>query len=320
MPLNYYAVNQVLGGTMLPGRRQRFGGFGTLRTVGDLLRQRPRKVMPVEFTYDMDARVVQAFEAVRDGTAPERILWDEKLSARFHARCRSLGVHAPNAQLDRRLINIRKNKTRYLSHGIALSETTVTDPQPSIVPEYAHVLEFALVRLRNRYGVSIDDILLDTELVAEFEALARMAARNLTSPQLRLGALYIRKTRHVARAELPRFDELDSRAIESRLSSLGTLDSISPEDVDAKEGLIEVLERDRYLYISRNENLRAVVTEFVQGSTLEVLSNLLWTPRPDSISLRVFAGATFQNSTILRWQLKLIREKQPVFNWPILAA
>src|SRR6266446_2230345 len=109
MSLNYYAINQVLGGVMVPGSRQQFGHFGVLPATADLLRFRPRVASPVEFTYQMDSKIAKAFENVRKGMAPERLLWDEQLSRKFHERCRSLGLHAPTAQLDRRLINIRKN-------------------------------------------------------------------------------------------------------------------------------------------------------------------------------------------------------------------
>ena len=64
----------------------------------------------------------------------------------------------------RRLLNVRKNSPRYRKHGIEISPTTKKEIHPSIVPEYAHVIEFALVKLRYRYGSSIDDILMDESL------------------------------------------------------------------------------------------------------------------------------------------------------------
>jgi len=320
MPLNYYAINKVLGGTMVPTQRHSFGGFGTLRVVGEMLRNRPRKPKHVPFDYQMDALVAKAFEDVRDGRAPERVLWDTKLASRFHVEARRLGVHAPSSQLDRRLINIRKNKARYLKHGISLSETTVIDTQPSIVPEYAHVLEFALVRLRNRYGASIDDILLEPELAQEYEKLTRTVANRLTSTEIRLGALYIRKTRHVAKNELPLFDEMNADEIEEKFEDLGTLSRITANDVPAEEGLLEVLENKNYLYISRNDNLRSVVKELVEGQSLALVSNHFWTPRRDSIDVRIYRGARFDELGLQRWQLKLIRERNPVFNWPVIAA
>lgn len=319
MALNFYAVNKILGGTMVPAGRQQFGGFGTMRAVGDMLRHRPRKPKSVPVTMEMDRLVAEAFEQVREGKSPERILWDEKLAGRFHAAARRLGVHAPAPQLDRRLINLRKNPARYRRRGIELSATEVRDPQPSVVPQFAHALEFALVRLRNRYGASIDDILLDPDLVREYEGLARRVAKSLTSRELRLGALYIRKARHVERGELSLFGHLDSAALERQTKSLGTLSAVSPASVRPSAGLIEVLERDQYLYVSVSNNLQAVVREFVSGPTLRVMANHLWTPERSRIGLRIYEGADFDRTDMRRWQLKLIQEKEPVFNWPVAA-
>lgn len=319
MPLNHYAINRVLGATMVAAKKPRFGNFGTMGVVGTVLANRPAEPKTVTFDYAMDRLVAESFEAVREGRSPERILWDPHLAARFHREAKDRGLHAPSAQLDRRLITIRKAPARYRSHGIVLQPTTVVDPQPSIVPEYAHVLEFALVRLRYRYGASIDDILLDSKLVHEYEQLARTVAKELTSAELRLGALYIRKTRHLAKGDAPLFERLSTLQMESALKELGALDEIDPRWVPNGEGLLEVLEQDRHLYISRNEDLRAVVGQFVSGQTLTMMTNHFWTPRPETIRIRAYFGSTFMDTPVHRWQLKLIQDHHPVFNWPIAA-
>jgi hypothetical protein len=140
----------------------------------------------------------------------------------------------------------------------------------------------------------------------------------LSSAQLRLGALYIRKTRCVAKERLERFEQLDEAGFESATKDLGTLDQITGSAVPVGEGVIEVLEGAKYLYIARNENLRAVIEQFAAGSALRVLANHFWAPRPESIGVRAFSGSRFQDATVQEWQLKLIRERKPVFNWPVL--
>ena len=72
--------------------------------------------------------------------------------------------------------------------------------------EQMHVIEFALVRLRYRYGASIDDILLDPDLGEKFEQLASELAPGLRDVDLRLGALYIRKTRHFEKKDIFSFN------------------------------------------------------------------------------------------------------------------
>jgi len=318
MALNYYAINKVIGGKMIRRSRSvQFGSFRLLDTLGAALGARPHEPKHVEFTYPMDALVVRAFEDVRDGWSPERVLWDLAFATRFQRRARQLGVHASAAQINRRLLTIRKSHPLYKAHGIVLSPTTQTNPQASIVPRYAHVIEFALVRLRCRYGVSIDDILLDPKLGEEYETIARSASSGLTPLQLRLGALYIRKTHHLPKDQMELFDQLQTAAIEKETDELGTLDTVSPRDVPATQGLVEVLEQGKYLYIASNQNLHEIVSQLVTGDAFRLLSNDFWKPRLQSIAVRVFCGDSFQQTSIRKWELKLISEKNPVFNWPV---
>ena len=320
MSLNYYAINKIIGGKMVAGDRARFGNFRLLKETGEVLRKRPTRTPQVRFSPADDKAIAQAFEEVRAGTAPDRILWDPTLAKKFHRRCRHLGIHAPSAILGSRLFNIRKSRAKYAKHGISLTPTTRVDPTPSIVPRYAHAVEFALVHLRYRYGASIDRILLDEELGAKFEQLAGTMAPGLSPRDLRLGALYLRKTRNLAKKDLPLFESIDAAQIESKLTHVGPLSTIAADDVADEEGLLEVVERNRYLYVARNENLRAVVKEFIDGPTLSAMGNQFWTPDPESIHVHVFVGTQFLSTPMRQWQLKVIEERKPVFNLPITDA
>ena len=188
--LNQYAIGKILGSKMTPVKRARFGNFGLLETTAEALRAQqasnPSGAAP-HFSYNEDRLVVQAFEDVRKGAATDAILWDRSLARAFARRCRQLGLEASDAFLNRRLINIRKNIRRYEEHGISICPRDEERPHPSIVPQYAHVIEFALVRLRYRYGASIDDILLDPDLGEKFEHLAFELAPDLRDVDLRLG-------------------------------------------------------------------------------------------------------------------------------------
>src|SRR5204863_5258736 len=116
---------------------------------------------PVAFSYEEDALIVKAFEDVRKGAPTDELLWEKDLAEAFVHRCHELGLDASAAHLVRRLINVRKSAPRYKKHGIKILPTIKRETHPSIVPKHAHVIEFALVKLRYRYGVSIDDILMD---------------------------------------------------------------------------------------------------------------------------------------------------------------
>ena len=229
-----------------------------------------------------------------------------------------MGFHASAAELNRRLMNIRKNPARYGPHGLLIPTATKIEPHPSVVPKYAHVIEFSLSRLHSRYGVTIDDILIDPELGKQYEDMARMAAPELSSLDLRLAALYIRKTRYIAKQNKKQIESLDPAAIEPVFVEwpAGRADG---DPVPAQEGIIEVLDRSQYLYISRSEDLRSVAEQITSESSLNFMANEFWRPKRENLVIRFYAGHEFLKVPVLRWQLKLITEKKPVFNWPIAA-
>ena len=305
---------------MAPVKRARFGNFGLLETTAEALRARhasnPSRGAP-DFSYDEDRLVVQAFEDVRGGLAADAILWDRSLARAFAKRCRQLGLDAPDAFLNRRLLNIRKGIRRYREHGISITPATKSDTHPSIVPQYAHIIEFALVRLRYRYGASIDEILLDPSLGEQFEQMALELAPNLSNMQLRLGALYIRKTRNFEKRDFARIEGLDPEVVDKAWSEPVSLAAVDPADVPSSPGLLELKEEERYLYISRNSDIRPAADQMRSGSAFDLVANGFWTPRLDKITLRFVTGATVEDINIGVWEKRLIRDREPIFNWPI---
>lgn len=318
--LNQYAISKILGSKMTPVKRARFGNFGLLETTAEALRARQASSpssAPTHFSYDEDRLVVQAFEEVRQGAATDAILWDKSLARAFAQRCRRLGLKASDAFLNRRLINIRKNIRRYEQHGITIAPATKSETHPSIVPQYAHVIEFALVRLRYRYGASIDDILLDPDLGEKFEHLASELAPGLPDVDLRLGALYIRKTRHFEKKDLAKIEDLDVEIVEKAWSNPVSLAALDLANVPSSPGLIELKEGGRYLYISRNEAIRPAAEQLRTGKAFDLVANGFWTPRLDEISFQFATGTKLGGIGVGVWERRLIRDREPIFNWPI---
>lgn len=319
--LNQYGLSKALGSKMKPVKPVAFGNFALLETVAEVLRTR-EPVAPIEggtasFTFDQDRVVAQAFEDVREGAAPDAILWDRTLCRNFKRRCRELGMDAPVALFNRRLINIRKNKKRYAKKGIVLSPTTKSEPHPSIIPEYAHVVEFALVRLRYRYGVSIDDILLDPALSDQYERLARSIAPKLRPMDLRLAALYVRKSRYIKKHERNSIELLDLDEVEHAWTSLVNLGAVHIDDVPPTVGLFELKESRRVLYVASSQNLKGTVAHLLSAHALQIMANGFWMPNPEHIGLQFLAAKTVSGTSIKKWESKLIHDRQPLFNWPI---
>ncbi len=321
--VNQYAISKILGSKMTPVKPARFGNFGLLETTAEALRARQassRSRAAPNFSYKEDRLVVQAFEDVRRGLAPDAILWDRSLARDFAKRCRQLGLDAPDAFLNRRLLNIRKGIRRYEKQGISIAPASKSDTHPSIVPQYAHVIEFALVRLRYRYGASIDEILLDPNLGQQFEQMALELAPDLSNRDLRLGALYIRKTRHFEKKDVARIESLDLEIVEKAWSRPVSLETVDPANVPSSPGLLELKEEGRYLYISRNNDIRPAADQMRSGNAFDLVANGFWTPRLDKITLQFVAGATVGDVSLGVWERRLIRDREPIFNWPMHAA
>ena len=320
-PLNHYAIGRILGAEIKPVATGPFGHFGLLQTTAEGLRLlHPSKTDGGKLSPEDDRLIVQAFEEVREGAAPDRILWDRELADKFDERCRALGLSVPAAVLRRHLLNVRKNSKRYAKLGIRISSSRKSEPQPSVLPRYAHAIEFALVRLRYRYGASIDEILLDPSLGERFEQLALSMAPVLSSAEVRLGALYIRKTRHLAKKDKASLRELDPAVIGKDWSEPIYVSSPQRRSAPASPGLVELNEDDRCLYVARTEDMAPCVEQLRTGKSLDVLSTPFWTPQHERLSVRYIAGKKIHGVSAHRWELRLIAANEPVFNWPIRAA
>jgi hypothetical protein len=319
--LNQYAVSQVLGSTMKPIGQLQFGNFGLLRAAANVLSakevylstRRRSGLSPHE-----DHVAARAFEDVRDGCSPDSLLWDKHLLRRYLQRCRELGLQAPDAVLTRRIITIRKNSKRFAKQGIALSPTTRNDPQPSVISKYAHVIEFTLVRLRYRFGVSIDEILLEPLLGDEYERLCLEIAPELSPQQIRLAALYLRKTRFLARKTKAEVLSLDIAKLERRWTTPTRLSELNLDQVPDQPGLFELCEKNRHLYVARVDDIRSPAAMLKDpAGPLSIVSSAFWHPEANSISLRYVAGAKIDGVSLRVWEHRLIHDLRPTLNWPI---
>ena len=318
--LNQFAISKILGSKIKPVGAVGFGSFSALSTT-EVIQKALCDNDPVakspSYTYEQDAVVVQAFEMVRKGASTDELLWNKLLAKSFADKCRSLGLNATNSYLTHRLINVRKNSPRYRKHGIVIGPTTKAVIHPSIVPEYAHVIEFALVRLRYRYGSSIDDILIDECLGDKFEEMAHRIAPSLSSRNLRLGALYIRKNRVIKKRDRAMLSGLELADIEREWQGVIALSSLRPQDVPAAPGLIEFKENGRYLYISHNKNIHLAARQLGTGDAFRFVGSSFWKPDLDAITFSFATGKKFAGVAIENWERKLVHDRNPVFNWPI---
>lgn len=324
--LNHYSLSKILGSKMKPTHADStFGNFGLLETAASakraLLEWTPSHGRQ-RFSDEFDRAVATAFEDARNGASPDALLWDRQVISEFISRCRRAGLDHEEAALKRRILTIRKNSTRYKKKGIELSKTTRNETRPSIVAQYGHVVEFALVKMRYRHGASIDEILLEPGLGNEFEKLTLQILPEFQPEDVRLAALTIRKSRNLKKADREVVVNLDTTVLDEQISSV-RLSEIDLGKVPESAGLIEIVEPHRSLYVARKPHLRATIEQFRDASAFCIVAGGFWTPDPGSIDLRIIAADKSDRVAGIglgKWEQRLIHDLQPVFNWPIQSA
>lgn len=318
--LNQYVLSQELGSRMKPVADPQFGNIGLLATTAEAIKARElfdSHRSPAGFTFAQDEVIVRAFEDVRAGCPPDQLLWDRDLSQRFSERCRTMGIDADDAALCRRLLNVRKDSKRYARHGIRLSPSAKDLPTPEVPAGALLLIEFALVRIRYRFGAAIDEMLVNASLSEEFERLVHTVAPDLRSDQARFGALQLRKSRFIKRSEREKLRQLDVESIERGLGRPKPLRQIRISRIPDGPGLVEISEEKRCLYVSSNQNLRATLRSIVSGDSFKIVAGAFWQPRLDDIVVQYLEGSEFQGESTDRWARRLVAERHPLLNWPV---
>jgi hypothetical protein len=159
---------------------------------------------------------------------------------------------------------------------------------------------------------------MDPGLGQRFEEMAMPSAPGLTSKDLRLGALLIRKNRAVKKKDLASLKRLSIRDVDKLWKGNISLAEINPAELPASPGLIELKEADRFLYVSHSQDLRAAVAQMHTGDAFRMIGNSLWTPSAESVTLCFAAGQSLRRVPIDKWEQKLILSREPVFNLPLV--
>lgn len=316
--VNQYGISQALGSQVQSVRSFRFGGFGVLAATAEVLRTRSQQEEAPTSSVEKDKRIVDAFEDVRNGVAPDHVLWSKQVAQKFIRRCRELNLDLPEALLKRRLITIRKAPDRYSKLGIVISPSTRKDAHPELFSRDVYAIEFALVRLKYRYGTSIDDILLESEFGDKFDRMVKEVGAISSPEALRLGALNLRKTRYFSKKKIEVFEQLDLDLFEEQMTNIGRLSEASLCDIPSGPGIAKIVDSHRYLFVADQSDLRAFASPFLEGDALGTMGDRFWTPVPEDTYISLYEGAEFVGTAIKKWNMKLIHERKPVFNWPVV--
>ncbi|MBS0209303.1 MAG: GIY-YIG nuclease family protein [Planctomycetes bacterium] len=241
-----------------------------------------------------------AFEKASLGYSPDRVVADPDLRKTFLAECRALGLTGTEATLLRSLLNLRKQGGL---RGRKSRRTSLPDED-----HYRFAAEMAARFIERRDGISLDAIICDPELAADFDCVANRLSPGYSSLQYRWAALNLRKRRSLK-------PELLSRVVKADAVSRFDFATIDLNRVSTRAGLYVFLTADRCLYVGEAENLQNRIRKHLDHSDNKGFARWLWEQETPNLVLETHVLPNAVPTRIRRaLESEMIESRNPVFN------
>lgn len=188
--------------------------------------------------------LIDAFAAACDGYSADRVVADPELSQVFAQHCQQQGLPGSERDWNHHLFGLRK------SGKLAEIKTTKrTELTWEEFDKLSFASEIALRQMIDAGAESLDEILCDPQLAAEFDAIAQKFAPGSAIVSYRLTALKLRKEAKSARtrAQLLKL---------GRLSKATALQDLTKSNLPEAGGIFVVHTDREQLYVGESLNLR----------------------------------------------------------------
>ncbi len=244
--------------------------------------------------------VTEAYRLSHDGYSADRVVADPNLNAAFLDACRHLGL-VGDPRLWNRLL-FRARKSGHLAH---IETTRETHLSWADCDAFLFASEIALQMLLDESQAgSLDEILCDPNLAAEFDVIAARFAPGFSPLQYRWAALKLRKQAKLARSR-------GSVLHPPRLKRMQPVDEYLDGDVPEGPGVYVISGTARHkLYVGEALNLRTRLT--AQFGPVEVHAN--WSDFSETLSIQTYRTETAP-AEMLAWQSCLIDKYNPRLNF-----
>jgi site-specific DNA-methyltransferase (adenine-specific) len=253
------------------------------------------------------ARIAQAYLEVRDGYSIDRVVADPELDRKLLRRCRDLGLAGTDFELNWRLFNGRKNK--WLTDLPKTKNYT-----PSRKDEFEFSSEIAIryvqeqIEARERRHVSLDKIICDPDLAAEFDTIAARLAPGFSPLDYRWVALGVRKAA----------GRYASKAKEARVLSftdfVSTL-SVKASSIPTDQGVYLFRCEDESLFVGETDNLRQRIERHFDTSECQGLPDWLYDRGSRGISLSFVPTPEVSSTERKIIELGTVHRLTPCFNY-----
>lgn len=244
--------------------------------------------------------LIAAYEASRSGFSSDRVLADPILRSRFLAECCRNGMTQSREFLCRALLNLRKQG--------GLSSTQRAQPTKFDDTDYRYASEIATRHIERKRGVSLDDILCQDELLAEFDVICTDLAPGYAVLQYRWAALSLRKSRSIR-------PEILGHAVRSVDVLLLKCDKLDVSLLPRKCGLYVFTASSGCIYVGEASNLRSRVIKHLDHSDIKNLAHYLWEHGTAGIMLELHILPEGTSTRVRRaLEVELIRSRNPTCN------
>jgi site-specific DNA-methyltransferase (adenine-specific) len=242
----------------------------------------------------------QAFESTCRGYSPDRVVADPDLNCEFLAACRQLGIGDPDATVNHRLLNLRKQGEL---RGLNSNSTSFSNED-----EYRFAAEMAARFIERRDGVTLDDLICDPDLAGEFDELASRLAPGYSSIEYRWAALNLRKSKQLE-------PEILSRVVGSQIVRNFRVANLDLSVIPRSSGLYLLYCGASVLYVGEAENLNSRLRKHLDHSDNKGFARWLWEEGADALFLEIHVLPDGIETRVRRaLEIELIRSRNPMFN------
>lgn len=248
----------------------------------------------------MKDAVKQAFLRIREGFSADRIVADPDMNRRFLECCKAAGLSQAPRDLNRHLLNLRKEGKLT---GIKSRATSFSNKD-----DYEFASEIAARFLERRDHVTLDDIICDPSLAREFDGYARSVSPGFESLHYRWAALGLRKRKRLR-------PEIVSRVAPHEDVSIHETVGLDVSTIPHSQGLYIFYDTTETLYVGETQDLQRRIAKHLEHSDNKGLARWLWAHGEKKLHLELHRLPKDTPARARRaLEVELINSRRPVFN------
>lgn len=247
----------------------------------------------------MMSEIRKAFAETHDGYSSDRVIADPALNKAFLNACSQRGLTASPSEVNRALMNLRKRGQL----DVPTTRQTKFDDN-----DYRFAAEIAVRHLERRDRATLDDILVEPKLAAEFDAICEQFASGYDSLRYRWAALGLRKARLLA-------PEIIGHAIPAASVAYYHCKDIDVDSLPTLQGVYLFVSKKATLYVGEAANLRSRLKKHLDHSDNKQLAQWFWQEGLEQALLELHVLPDNVTTKARRaLENELIRSRKPLFN------